>query len=227
MVLFFIFINIIMKRQKLKTSGPGTDRYSNFLENKTIQRSYNFIVYFEESLISDMKDIPSFVCTGIELPDYGFQKQYLDFGSFKKSFPILDHNGFEFTMKLEETENSEVKGLIQNLASRQIDNNGYYRTYKQTVIPQIVASVYTHDAWNAYKVHFTNCYFLKANSANFSYNSGDKIEYDLTFNCDHFYVHVQEEIAEANRHETTKPNAVQSHLAGNRTTGGKYSILGK
>lgn len=187
-----------MDAQQYDDNGPLTNRVNNFFEFKTIQRAYNFIVYFDESGCYELENLPSFLCTGVEIPEYSFKKEYVHYGPFMKSFPILDHNGFEFTMKFEEDEYSSVKGLIQDLTHKQIKQNGYYKPYKSTVIPQIVASVYTHDAWNAYKVHFVNCYFLKASTANYAWSSSDKIEYDITFNCDHYYIQVQEQVPQSN-----------------------------
>lgn len=202
--------------QKYKENGPLTSRNSNFFEVKTIQRAYNFIVYFDVSGDSNLNDLPSFLCTGVEIPEYSFKKEYVHYGPFMKSFPVLDHNGFEFTMKLEEDEHGTVKGLIQSLVRKQMTQSGYYNNYSSTTIPQIVASVYTCDAWNAYKVHFLNCFYMKSSTANYAWNSSEKIEYDITFNCDHYYVQVQEQVPPSKVDEVIKTNKVKSKLNNQR-----------
>jgi len=170
-------------------NGPLTNRILNFFTNKTIQRQYNFLVYFDESIGGDVfGKLGAFHCTGVELPEYSFKKEYIYYGNFMKSFPILDHNGFEFTMKFEEDEDSTIRSFIQKLIRRQIGSGGYYKSYKETVLDQIVISVYTADAWNSFKIYMKNCYFLKASTANYAYSSSDKIEYDITFNCDHYVI---------------------------------------
>lgn len=173
--------------------GPLTNRIGNFFTNKTIQRQYNFLVYFDESLEGEkptgvFSKLGAFHCTGVELPEYSFKKEYIYYGNFVKSFPILDHNGFEFTMKFEEDEDSTIRSFIQKLIRRQIGSDGYYKSYKETVLERIVISVYTPDGWNSFKIYMKNCYFLKASTANYAYSSSDKIEYDITFNCDHYVV---------------------------------------
>ena len=175
-------------------TGPLTERQNSFFRNKTVQRAYDFIVYFGESGNSEVSNLKSYMCTGIEMPEYSFKKEYMYYGPFVKSFPILDHNGFEFTLKLEEDEYGSVKTLIQYLTNKNIKKSGYYNTYKDTVIPQIVASVYRNDAVNIYKNHFRNCFFLRSSTVNYTWNSSEKIEYDLTFNCDHFFTQWNEQI---------------------------------
>lgn len=172
--------------------GPLTDRIKNFFENKTIQRAYNFLVYFDESIAGGVEnvfsDLRAFHCTSVEIPEYSFEKEYIYYGPFVKSFPIYKHNGFEFTMKLEEDEGCTIKSFIQSLIKRQIGNDGYYKSYTNTVLNQIVISVFQHDAYNSFKIYMKNCYFLKASTTNYAYESANKIEYDVTFNCDHYVV---------------------------------------
>lgn len=184
----------------LHDGGPLTDRVSKFFQFKTIQRSYNFLVYFDESGSFDfdntgISDLMAYHATAIDIPDYSFKKEYVSFGPFSKAFPILEHNGFEFNIKFEEDELGTVKELINNLTRKNIDENGYYNSYKASTLSRIVASVYTQDAWNVYKVYFKNCFFLKASQAQYSFDSNNKIEYDITFNCDHYEIIPHKSIA--------------------------------
>lgn len=171
--------------------GPLTSRVRNFYDRKEIQRAYNFLVYFDASDEIFMKGGPklaAFHAVSIEIPNYTFDKEWLDAGPIKKAFPILKHDGFEFTIKMEEDKVATIQKLIRRLTSRNIDSLGYNRPYKDTVISQIVASVYTQDAWNIYKIYFKNCFFLRASTANYDFSSGDKIVYDITFNSDHYEI---------------------------------------
>lgn len=176
----------------LSDGGPLTNRISKFYEYKTIQRSYNFLIYFDESgsggFDGTFGDLLAYHASSIDIPDYGFKKEYVNYGNFSKAFPILEHNGFEFTIKMEEDELGTVKELIHKLVHKNINDEGYYQSYKNTTIKNIVASVYTQDSWNVYKIFFKNCFYLKASTAQYSFSNNDKIEYDVTFNCDHYEI---------------------------------------
>lgn len=172
---------------------PLTNRTHSFYTHKEIQRSYNYIVYFSKSVMRTLfpsnfsdehKDL---YATSVELPaGYDFKKEYYNVGPFIKSFPVLDHNGFEFTIKMEEDDQGTVKRLIELLNERIISGNGYYNSYSNMVIDAIIISVFRPDGMNVYTARFKNCYLLKSSVPNYSYNSSEKIEYDLTFNADHF-----------------------------------------
>ena len=173
---------------------PLTNRVRSFYTHKEIQRSYNYIVYFSESFMGTLfpedfsnahKDL---YATSVELPaGYDFKKEYYTIGPFIKSFPVMDHNGFEFTIKMEEDDQGTVKRIIEQLNKQIINDRGYYRRYSQMVIPEIQISVFRQDGSSIYKAMFENCYLLKSSVPTYSYNTSDKIEYDLTFNADHFH----------------------------------------
>lgn len=172
---------------------PLTNRTRSFYTHKEIQRSYNYIVYFSKSVMrnlfpSDMSDEQKdLYATSVELPaGYDFKKEYYTIGPFIKSFPVLDHNGFEFTIKMEEDDRGTVKRLIELLNRRIINGSGYYNSYSNMVIDSIIISVFKSDGKSIYKARFKNCYLLKSSVPTYSYNSSEKIEYDLTFNADHF-----------------------------------------
>lgn len=179
-------------------NGELTRRTRHFYSNKSIQRSYNYMVYFSKSTkiqnmlncsTEDLERTLDIYATNVELPSgYEFKKEYYEIGPFKKSFPVLDHNGFEFTIKLEEDSEATVKNFINVLNRSIIGSSGYYNNFSNAVIDELEISVYRHDGTNLYRVFFQNCYLLKASTPSFSYNTNEKIEYDLTFNADHFYV---------------------------------------
>lgn len=173
----------------LNDGGALTSRTANFYIHKDIQRSYNFMVYFDESDTtgSSFSNLHSYHAVSVELPNYAFKKEDKQVGPFVKSFPILDHNGFEFTIRFEEDSDGIVEKLIRKLVRRNIDSDGFNRSYKETMIDHIVVSIYQANGDNVRKVYFKNCYYLKASTANYSYEDGKQIFYDITFNADHFF----------------------------------------
>jgi hypothetical protein len=85
--------------------GPLTSKTENFYLHKTIQREYCFVVYFEDSQINgqtlEQLGLRSFHAVSVEIPDYAFEKKESYFGPFVRTTPVLNHNGFEFTIKME------------------------------------------------------------------------------------------------------------------------------
>lgn len=174
---------------------PLTRRNLSFYNNKEIQRSYNFLVRFSDSPISkklfpglsdeemDMNAI------SVELPGgYSFKKEYFNIGPFMKSFPVLDHNGFEFTISFEEDNKGSIKNMIQILQSMIIDSEGYYRKFSNAVIPSLPISVIKPNGMRVYEMVFENCYFMKASTPTFSFVNNEKVTFDITFNADHYSI---------------------------------------
>lgn len=174
----------------MNDEGSLTNRTREFFMYKTIQRAYNFMVMFDESNDTDgwnvLGGLSSFHAVSVDVPDYSFQKELMKFGAFNYTFPTLNHEGFAFSIKLEEDDQGRVKELITSLISRTIDKDGYYVSLDKTFIPQIVVDIYRPNGDNIWKIKFQNCYFLKADGGNYDFSSGDKITYNLEFNADHY-----------------------------------------
>lgn len=169
--------------------GPLTDRTRRFFMYKTIQKSYNFCVMFDESVgLPEGTSLASFHATSVEIPDYSFEKESVKIGPFIKTFPVLKHEGFSFNIKFEEDDSGRIKSLINSLIRKNISSGGYYNSYLETVINRIVVDVFGGDGTNVYKVTFHNCYYLKASTPTYTFNSNEKIEYDIEFNCDHYEI---------------------------------------
>ena len=186
----------------LSDGGSLTTRTANFFERKSIQRSYNFMVYFDESGLDTglaetdrtgvFSDMDAFHAISVELPNYAFDRGEMNYGPFFKKFPVLDHNGFEFTIKFEEDDEGRVKNMIHKLVRRNIRSDGYLKPYSETVIPNIVVSTYRPDGKNVNKTYFKNCFYMKSSTPSFSYEDGKQIFYDVTFNADH-YIFVEQQ----------------------------------
>jgi len=174
-------------------NGPVTQTTRSFYQTKSIQRTYNYHIYFENSSLSNLIDNNAwnfnnshYYATSIEVPNYEFKDEEYRIGSFVKTFPVLEHHGFAFTIKFEEDDQGTIQSLIDKLTRKNIKSSGYYNTYANTVIDQIQVSVFRPNGTNIYKRNFFNCYFLKSSTPTYSYNNSEKIEYDITFKADHF-----------------------------------------
>lgn len=197
----------------MNDEGALTNRTREFYMYKTIQRAYNFMVMFDESWTSTVllgpelgneslaitaeatdygmatwQDMSSYHAVSVDIPDYQFQKEQFKVGPFVNTFPVLNHEGFNFSIKMEEDFQGRVKSLIMGLTSNIIDRDGYYHPFTRSVIPNINVDIFQQDGTNVWKIRFLNCYFLKAEGGTYDYSSNDKITYTLEFNCDHYEI---------------------------------------
>lgn len=172
------------------SKGPVTFGTSRFYSKKTIQRTYDYLVRFDKSGSfsgnHSGKPLEFYHAVSIELPTYEFKKEEYKIGNFIKTFPVLDHNGFEFSIIFEEDDIGTISTLIEFLQSRIINGDGYYRSNRSTVIDNLWVGVHRSDGVNVYEYVFENVYFLKASTVTYSYNTSEKVEYTITFNADHF-----------------------------------------
>lgn len=171
-----------------KYKGPVTQTTRTFFTRKTIQKSYNFMVRFDLSDLNDFSgNLFEYHAVAVEIPNYDFKKEKYEIGGFVKTFPVLEHNGFEFTIKLDEDDQGTISSFVDYLIRKNISSDGYYKLYKDTVISQIVIEISRDDGMIVSKHYFENCYFMKQSTINYDFSTNDKIQYDITFNADHYY----------------------------------------
>lgn len=198
-----------------KSQGPTTAATRSFFTRKTIQRSYNFMVRFD--LCSDgfiREEVFEHHAVSVELPNYDFKKEEYRIGPFVKNFPVLDHNGFEFTIKFEEDDIGTISTLIDKLTRRNIKSTGYYNDLAHTVIDNIVVVVSRDDGVRVCSYTFKNCFMLKASTATYSYDVNEKIVYDITLNADH----IIKDYGKANTNPNYEPKEIQEASDGNIAT---------
>jgi hypothetical protein len=145
--------------------------------------------------------IREWMVASCEIPFFKFSKQKQQLGPFVNSFPILDHDGFEFTIKFEEDNHGTIHSLIEHFSNRNIDKDGYYRPKEERYIGadakkgetfkiKIERNERNLGAWDKTftTVYFKNVYFLTASTASFSYDATAALTFDLTFNCDYYEI---------------------------------------
>lgn len=198
-----------------RAHGPVTNATRTFYTRKNIQRSYNFLVRFESSHTLDERlrlGLKEFHAISVELPNYDFKKEEYRVGSFIKSFPVLDHNGFEFTMTFEEDDQGTISNMIDVLTRKNINSDGYYKKYSDTVIDNIRIDVTRNDGVLVYAAIFENCFLLKASTAKYDYSSNESIKYEITFNADHFVKYYGKAHTNPNYHPSVMQEADQPDL---------------
>lgn len=160
-----------------------------FMNNKSILRSYNFeVIFLEEynSLIrqGDMPDYGlDFVVKSVKIPQYDFRKEVIKFGPFPFTYPVLDSDGLEINMTLEETNTGKVTKFIEKLRNSIINENGIYNPLSAYRF-KIIVDVLDNSGNIVIEYKFSKCYFLKCSEPEYNYSTNDNVSYDLTFACE-------------------------------------------
>jgi hypothetical protein len=160
-----------------------------FMNNKTILRNYNFIVDFfpESNSLIKQGDFPKwdvdFVVKSIRIPQYDFRKEVIKHGPFPYTYPVLDSDGLELALTLEETNTGEVYNFIETIRNSIVNQNGLYNpssSYRFKVMVDVL-----DNSWNiVMRYVFSKCYFLKCSEPEYNYTSNDNVSYDLTLACE-------------------------------------------
>ncbi len=164
-----------------------------FYKDKSVVASYNFSVTVihddsgNSTYLPNREKIPelkNYHILGLQLPQWEFKKEVMYYGPYVRTFPVLNSDGFEFTMTLEEDDKGTVSSFINYLQRKIIKPNGTYVAPKRNRINQIYFSCNDMSGSEIFHVSMDKCYYLKASNPEFSYGNNDSIKYDITFNCD-------------------------------------------
>lgn len=172
-------------------------RQSGSAFGKSVQRPWMFWGFFMYNPFkSEMKigfdtlnkDFPPviqpFHIIDVKIPTYSFKKEIMYYGVAPRSFPVLNFEGFDLQVTLEEDEQGTVDYFINWLQRRIIDNEGYYNAPNKLKIPGFVLEV--QDKMGIPIVYYTfhDIFFMNASEVEYSYNSNDSIKRTITFGVD-------------------------------------------
>ena len=172
--------------------------------DKTIQPGNWFIVRFlgnsmlkpeQQNLNDALTSIKTYWVSSIQVQEpvkfdkTGYQKQGRPFAR-----PVMKTNdGYEFTVRMEETVDWDIQKLIDELEKRNINPDGTHTgliTSNLGVIevsslsPRGYIGTSKTAEWSTNMTwRFEDCFFVGADNIDFSYDSAKKITRDLTFCC--------------------------------------------
>ena len=129
----------------------------------------------------------------VTIPDFNFKKDGLvKYGPFAKSIPVMDFDGFELKIDLEEDSSGTVKRLIQWCQARNIHKTGTHWPPELSKLPYIEINIISEKPKSDTedniigKFRFEEIHFLNASEASFSYSESSAINYSLTFNSNYY-----------------------------------------
>lgn len=170
---------------------PIDQFYNN---DKSIQRSYNFYVTIinddsGRSYLPEGKPMPvieDYHVVNITLPQWAFKKEIQYYGPYARTFPVLEHEGFELKLTFEEDDKGTIAKFIDWMQKRIIINDGsgrYVPPARNRIESIVVRSVEFNGITNV-RWFFSNCYFLRASEPTFDYGTNETIKYEIAFGCD-------------------------------------------
>jgi len=179
---------------------------------KSIQRIDKFTVTIEENvsvankyaktstqqeILRDMKaragrmpEIDQFLVVNVTLPNWAFEKETISQGIFKQSFPVLKHEGFEFSILFEDDAYGTMSRFVRWCQTRIVDGNGLYYPKQFSNIGTIIIESYNEKNDVIYRYHFPDSYFLRSTPLTFDYSQPAGQKFSITFGSDHndFYI---------------------------------------
>ncbi len=166
---------------------------------KSIQRNWQFYGFFLYSPFKSIKsntsnlvnnksefppEIQTFHILDVTIPTYKFRKEKVMYGQVPRTFPVLDFEGFNLSVTLEEDEFGTVERFINWNQRNIIDSRGYYNAPNNVKTKAFYVEVQDKNGAPVVYYIFKDLYFLEASDASYSYNSNESIKRTLTFGCD-------------------------------------------
>jgi hypothetical protein len=159
----------------LSTKSSVAAQFGNTFGVSTLMKSLN-------------KDFPPIIqpyhIIDVNIPTYKFKRMNQMYGQVPRSFPLLEFEGFNFSITLEEDERGTVEYFINWLQRRIISSEGYYNAPELAKIPAFVLEVQDKTGVPVVYYMFHDIYYLEAGDVQYSYTSNESIRRSITFGCD-------------------------------------------
>ena len=172
--------------------GSAINQFTSMVSpfGKSIQKAYRytFTIFpnlFSKNATSGIPLIRSWHVKSIKIPQYSFSKDQQMYGPVPRSFPIMDHKGFEVSINFEEDDKGTIGYLINYLSRLPINSQtGNYRAPNQVKIP-LMGVVTENDIGSPIGVYtFHDSFYLNADGPDLDYSSGNAVGYTITFHTD-------------------------------------------
>lgn len=162
----------------------------DFYNNKSIQKSNRFRVSFvadnsrNPTTDSPFPSIKDFHVLNVSIQDWEFKKEVLKIGPFSRTFPILDGDGFEFSVTFEEDADRSIIKMIDWLQRKILVSDGLYNSPKKSCIPGVQIEILTDEGELLAVFLYTNVYIMRVNNVTLEYTNNDSVKYEIIFGSD-------------------------------------------
>jgi hypothetical protein len=163
---------------------------------KSIQKCYRFSVTIFPppemktrpdiyKRVGTMPNIKAFHVKNISIPQYTYKKESQYYGPAPRSFPLLEHDGFEVKIEFEEDERGTIGNFISWLQRLAIDpSQGTYTPpdFVKLLMIGVIAESDLGIPIACYTLH--DPFYLNATGPDFDYAENASIKYSISFNVD-------------------------------------------
>lgn len=160
---------------------------------KSIQRNwqfYGFFLYnpFQGVNVGRNVEFPPviqpFHILDVTIPTYSFKKEIMMYGQVPRTFPVLEFEGFELEVAMEEDEQGTVEYFINWNQRNIINSSGYYNAPNKVKMRAFTVEVQDKTGVPVVYYIFHDMYFLNASPATYSYTGNESVKRTITFACD-------------------------------------------
>lgn len=130
----------------------------------------------------------------VTIPFYKFSMESVKYGPVAKTFPKLDHNGFNITITFEDDSNGNVLDLIHQLQKTIVDDDGFYKRLNLNKIGNINIQLYNHYGLTVGEWIAHGAYYTGVNDLTLSYANNDTVKFGLNFGCDTIQFYKSQEL---------------------------------
>ena len=120
----------------------------------------------------------------VTIPQYDFQKETMYYGPMPRSFPILNFDGFELRMEMEEDTLGTISHFIAYLQKRIVDVDGLYSPPNAVKLDRIIVQIEDQNSVPVMIYTFHNCFFLQASDVTYDYGDNQSVKYQIVFGAD-------------------------------------------
>jgi len=158
-----------------------------FGNSKTVQKTWTYLLSFEGLPDSVNNTILPYHIIKCTLPmNNGWKVEQIKLGPYAYGVPVMDFNGYNINITLEEDDQGTIAYLIENLQELIMDNdnpfyNGNYASQTQNRISSINVDIYDDFGDRVLGVSYKDAFYVDSTPIQLDYDSKDTLRYDITF----------------------------------------------
>ncbi len=116
----------------------------------------------------------------ITIPTYNFRKEVMMYGQVPRAFPVLEFDGLQIQMTLEEDEFGTIAYFMTWLQKTIINSDGTYRAPNDSYFGYLIVEVQDKNGLPVAYYSFKDLYYITSDNITYDYSNGDSIKYNLT-----------------------------------------------
>lgn len=177
-----------LNKKSSVVSNPATDdiskAISKFYDEKTVLKSYNFIVKFDE--LQYFTNIDPFYVKSITIPNFQFDIKTTNYGPMPKSYTVMGKDRpLIINIVFEDDFNASILKTAYELQSTVVDANGFYMTLPNRNLGNLKILLYSNVGNLVFEWTCVNVFFAGIQDVfDFTYDNTETLKVSLKFGCD-------------------------------------------